>query len=122
MLLVKANAGPSKIHQLGLVARQFIPVGTIVWRFQPGFDIEITEEQFKRLSHISQEQVIYYAFFDDDTKRFMLSSDDERLTNHSNDPNTRCRDDYTYAVRDIHEGEEITNDYREFNMLNFDPE
>ncbi|SRR5712691_6804873 len=119
MLLVRASAGSSKIHGTGLIARQFIPAGTIVWKFEPGFDVEMTEEQVKRLSPTAQEQVLYYAYFHQATKTFVLSSDDDRLTNHSDDPNTRCRGDYTYAVRDIQEGEEITNDYRELVMLNF---
>ena len=49
----------------------------------------------------------------------MLSSDDDRFTNHSDDPNTKCQGQSTFAVRDIQEGEEITNNYRELVMLKF---
>jgi SET domain-containing protein len=119
MLLVKASAGPSEIHRLGLIARQFILFGTIVWKFEPHFDVAISESRFRKLSPVAQEQVIYYAYYHQATRTFVLSSDDDRFTNHSGDPNTRSRDDYTYAVRDIEEGQEITNDYGELVMLNF---
>jgi len=119
MLLVKARAGRSDIHGWGLIAQQLIPAGTRVWKFEPGFDLEISELQLETLSEAAQEQVIYYAYFHQPTRTFVLSSDDDRLTNHSDDPNTRCGGDDTFAVRDIHEGEEITCDYDELVMLNF---
>ena len=46
----------------------------------------------------------------------LLCGDDARYTNHSGTPNTRCRDDHTYATRDIQPGEEITSDYAEFDV------
>lgn len=122
MLLVRASAGPSKIHGIGLIAREFIPAGTKVWRFEPNFDLEITPERMSELSPAAQEQVMYYAYFHEPTRTFILSGDDDRVTNHSANPNTRCAVDYTYAVRDIHEGEEITGDYAEFVMLSFRPQ
>lgn len=89
MLLVNARCGPSKIHGLGLIAREFIPAGTPTWVYQPGFDVEITEEQFLKLSIPSRKQVRYYAAFLLDRRVFILSSDDDRFTNHSPHPNTR---------------------------------
>jgi SET domain-containing protein len=119
MLLIRARAGASKIHGTGLIARQFIPAGTVVWKLRPEFDVEMTEDDVERLSAAAREQVLYYAYFHEATKTSVLSSDDDRFTNHSDNPNTRCRGDYTFAVRDIQPGEEITNDYRELVMLRF---
>lgn len=115
MLLVKASIGHSEIHRFGLIARQFIPRGTVIWKFQPGFDVEISKERLKELSATAREQVIYYAYYHKTKKAFVLSGDDDRFTNHANEPNTRSHYDCTYAVRDIQEGEEITGDYREFS-------
>lgn len=117
--MVKAKAGSSAIHRLGLVAQEFIPAGTVIWRFEPGFDLEIPNDKFQSLSPTAQEQVLYYAYFDEQTRTFVLSSDDDRLTNHSDDPNTRSSKDFTYAVRDIQTGEEITCNYEEIVMVNF---
>jgi SET domain-containing protein len=119
MLLVRAKAAASQIHGVGLIAQEFIPAGTIVWKFKPGFDVEIKEKDLDKLSLTAREQVLYYACLNEATRTFVLSSDDDRVTNHSDNPNTRCRDDYTFAVRDIQEGEEITSDYAELVVFNF---
>jgi SET domain-containing protein len=119
MLLVRAKAGPSQIHGLGLIAREFIPAGTAVWRFTPRFDVLIRERDMPRLSETARNQVEHYAYFHTDTRTFVLSSDDDRFTNHSYDPNTRPVGDRAVAVRDIRTGEEITSDYSELGRLNF---
>jgi SET domain-containing protein len=45
MVLVKTKVKESPIHGLGLFADQFIPKGTEIWRFTPGFDQKFTREQ-----------------------------------------------------------------------------
>jgi len=119
MLLVNAKAGPSRIHRTGLIAQEFIPKGTSVWEFMPGFDIALKEADLERLSPAAREQAMYWSYFHVATRTFVMSSDDDRFTNHSDDPNTRVVGDCTVAVRDIRAGEEITNDYNELVMLNF---
>lgn len=54
---------------------------------------------------------MWYAYFDHVRNAFILSGDDDRFTNHSDDPNTSHHDNEGYAVRDINAGEEITGDY-----------
>jgi len=111
--LVRAQKGPSEIHGLGLIAQQFIPVGTTVWMFQPGFDLMIPDRLMLNLSETAREQVAHYAFYDVPARCWVLSSDDDRLTNHSGSPNTsEGPDGYSsVATRDIRPGEEITWNY-----------
>jgi uncharacterized protein len=118
MLLVNAKAGPSPIHRIGLIAQAFIPKGTKIWDFMPGFDVLIREVDMERLPPHTQEQVIYWAYFHLATRTFVLSSDDDRFTNHSDAPNTGGLD-YTVALQDIQAGEEITNNYNDLGLLNF---
>jgi uncharacterized protein len=115
MLYVKARVGASKIHGFGLFAVDFIPENTVVWRFQVGFDIDISEQEFLRLATPAQAQVRHYAYFSNLTRRYHLSSDDDRFTNHSDSPNTRFIDGCSRAIRDIQAGEELTNDYRDYD-------
>jgi uncharacterized protein len=115
MLYVKARVGISDIHGLGLFATDFIPKDTVIWRFQVGFDIDISEQEFSRLSAPAQAQVRHYAYFSNVTRRYHLSSDDDRFTNHSNTPNIRFIEGCSRAMRDIQAGEELTNDYRDFD-------
>ena len=123
MLLVKARAGPSAIHGIGLIAQEFIPAGTRVWTFVPGFDLAFTESEVQSLSATAQEQVRWYAYYDPRARLYVLSSDDDRFTNHSNEANTTDEELTTYAagyaVRDIQAGEEITWDYRPWGGVEF---
>jgi len=121
MLLIKARVRKSSIHGLGLFANQHIPQGTVIWKFQPGFDVEIPEDCLPSLSPAAQEQVLHYACYEAHKRRFILSSDDDRFSNHSDDPNTIQDGDVMHACRDIFLDEEITCNYREVVMLNFRP-
>lgn len=114
MLLVKAKVGKSSIHGLGLIAQEFIPKGRVIWRLQPGFDVILTLEELKNLPTHIQELVEWHGHFDQKIGKYVLSSDDDRFTNHSNAPNTRFMDDFAVVIRDIHPGEEITDNYREY--------
>jgi SET domain-containing protein len=119
MLLVKAEAAPSRIHGLGLIAREWIPAGTAVWRFTPGFDVLIRERDLRSLSEAARAYVRHYAYFHAASRSYVLSSDHDRFTNHADDPNTRPVGDRTVAVRDIGPGEEITSDYAELGRLDY---
>ncbi len=119
MLLINARAEPSKIHGLGLIAKQPIPRGTTVWRFKSGFDVKLPETMLDELSAAASGQVLHYAYFHEETRTYVLSSDDDRFTNHSDNPNTEINDDCTVAARDIAEGEEITCNYNQIRSLNF---
>jgi SET domain-containing protein len=121
MLLINARVRKSHIHGLGLFADQNIPKGNIIWKFQPGFDVEIPEEDLPTLSIAAQEQVLHYACYEAGKRRFILSSDDDRFSNHADDPNTIQDGETMYACRDIKYGEEITCNYREVVMLNYRP-
>lgn len=121
MLLVKTRIGPSRIHGIGIFAAQFISKGEGLWRFEPGFDLELSKDDILRLSPPAQEQVLKYAYLDKELNKYILCSDDARFFNHSKAPNTRevkSEDGYgiTVALKDIHEGEEITCDYEAFDF------
>lgn len=127
MLRVHARVGVSTIHGLGLFAKEFIPSGTIIWEFGPGFDLEIPDSAVELLSPPAQQQLRHYAEYFAEQRLFVLSGDDDRFTNHSDTPNTRQENTGTtypivFAARDISAGEEITCDYREVVAFGFRPE
>ena len=118
MMLVKTTVGPSRIHGIGIFAAQFIPKGTPTWRFEPGFDLEITPERFAALPETARAQVLNYAYRDEKTGNYVLCGDDARFYNHSSDP--ACgplpdNPDLCVAYRDIEEGEEMLTDYGDFD-------
>ena len=119
-MLVRTRIGPSRIEGTGVFADEFIPKGTIIWRFQPGFDVLVTPEVEARLSPPALEQVRKYAYIDVDTGEKILCSDDSRFFNHADDPNAgidpeKPDPEVDVALRDIAAGEELTCDYRTFD-------
>ena len=115
MLLVNASAGPSLIHGQGLIARELIPAETVIWLLKPGFDVEMTSEQFDELPAFVRQQVGRYVYTDMKTGTIVLCSDDAKYMNHADRPNTRSVGQQTVASADILAGEELTCDYREFD-------
>lgn len=121
MLLVKTKLGLSKIHGIGLFAAEFIPKGTITWKFIPGFDLEFSPHELAQLPPPSREQVLKYSYTHKKTGKYMLAGDDARFVNHSDAPNivaghSDIREEGTdIAARDIQEGEELTIDYKSFD-------
>ena len=117
MLLVDAHVGVSEIHGLGLISGQIISAGTTIWQFQPGFDVAVTEAEYGNLPPNARRAIDYYSYHCKIAGMHVLSSDDDRFTNHSADPNSIFVDGVTIAVRDIQPGEEVTMNYNEFGVL-----
>ena len=120
MLMVRTQLGISKIHGIGLFADEFIPKGTITWRFMDGFDIRLPQSAVDALSPPTRDQFLKYAYFDERVGVYELCSDDARFFNHADDPNTASVESPTggavdVATRDIAKGEELTCDYRTFD-------
>ena len=111
---------PSKIHGLGLFADQFIPKGTVVWRFTEGFDQRLTREQISEFPELVQRYLARYASLSRKSGLYLLCADAGNYFNHSDSSN--CRSEYrdgeaevvTYAIQDIQPGEEMTGDYSTF--------
>ncbi len=121
MLLIKATPKESTIHGIGLFADKDILKGTIVWKFSPNLDLEIEIEDFEKLSQYEKDFINFYGFRSKKTNKYHLSFDNVRFINHSKDGNVTVDqniDDIEYplvALRDVSKGEEITQNYFEFD-------
>jgi SET domain-containing protein len=118
MLLVKTTIGPSPIHGIGVFAAEAIPKGTVMWRLERGFDLELTQEQVDRLSPPAREKTLHYAYKDPRTDLYVLCMDDARFYNYSEAANSAkdpAEPERDIALRDIRPGEEITYDYGSFD-------
>ncbi len=120
MLLVKTKIKESNIHGIGLFADQFIPKGTEIWKFTPGFDQKFTREQILNFPDLLQIYIYKYTWRSKKSKLYCFSSDNGKYFNHSDNPNvlSEHRDDeeevVTVAIRDIEIGEEILDNYNSF--------
>jgi len=113
MLLVKTYLDRSPIHGLGVFAAEPIAKGSKIWRYVEGFDRCYTPKQFARLPKPARDFLKDYGYRVDG--EIIFTVDNDHYINHSDDPNTYLHNGYAIARRTIRKGQEITNDYREFD-------
>ena len=116
MILIRTRVGQSGIHGMGLFAVDFVPKGTPIWRFQPGFDHDFTPEEFAALPSPAREHTRWFCFVSRVDGHVILSGDHACFINHADPPNTGAPADATppvttVALRDMAAGEEITCNY-----------
>ena len=122
MLLVPTFLATSPLHGVGLFAQEYVAEGKRIWEFTPGFDLELSAEQLQRLAEACRQRLLAYAYYNATKVRYIRCSDDARLINHSDRPNTHDVgfggqvEGITLAARNIAAGEEITSDYRAFDQ------
>lgn len=99
----------------GVVAREFIPKGTITWALD-NFDREFTPDEVAKMEPRYQQIVDTYCFRNN-KGNLVLCWDQARFVNHSF--NSNCLStayDFEIAIRDIQPGEELTDDYGYLNI------
>lgn len=99
----------------GVVATELIPKGTITWVLDK-LDREFTGVELMEFDEIYQQILSKYCFRNNAGK-FVLCWDNGRFVNHSFKSNCLSTAyDFELAVRDIHPGEELTDDYGYLNL------
>ncbi|MFO1461482.1 MAG: SET domain-containing protein [Verrucomicrobiota bacterium] len=121
MMLIRTVVRPSSIHGMGLFALERIPKGTEIWRFEPGFDRTFAPETVQALPPLVRDHIHWFAYRSHEDGQWVLSGDHTCFMNHSEAPNTGTLPDTlppvtTVALRDIPAGEELTCDYRAFDL------
>lgn len=120
--MVKASARTSPLGGLGLFADEHIAIGSIIWRYDPRFDVSFTPEEVEAFDPLQRDFIKRYAYLSKAQGVYILSIDDSRYTNHSAiRPNQDTFvfpgdiEDSGVANRDIEPGEEILANFREFD-------
>jgi len=100
----------------GVFATRHITKGTVVW-VQDKFDRLFYEEEVRGMGQPYQEILERYCFRNH-KGQWVFCWDNTRYINHSFSP-TCITTPYQFelAVRDIKQGEQITNDYGYFNII-----
>lgn len=105
----------SKEIGYGVVAKEFIPAGTITWALD-SLDREFTPAKFKKMSPLYQSILDTYCYRNSEGN-FVLCWDYGRYVNHSFKSNCiSTAYDFEIAIRDIKVGEELTDDYGYLNV------
>lgn len=99
----------------GVVAKQFIPKGTITW-VQDSLDMVFDEKKLADLGPNYAPTIDIYSFRDNQGD-FILCCDLAKYVNHSFNSNCLTTPyHFEIAIRDIHPGEELTDDYGYLNI------
>lgn len=99
----------------GVVATKFIPKGTITW-VQDQLDRIFTPSEVENLNTYSQQMLDKFSFRNNQGN-FVLCWDLAKYVNHSFRSNCLSTAyDFEIAIRDIHPGEELTDDYGYLNV------
>jgi len=99
----------------GVVATKLIPKGTITW-VQDDLDQIFTQEQVAKLNPLIKNHLDTYSFTNKNGER-VLCWDNGKFVNHSFNPSCFSTPyDFEIAIRDIHPGEELTDDYGYLNV------
>jgi SET domain-containing protein len=117
MLLVPTYVAQSKIHGIGLFAKDRIREGSLVWKYNPAIDVLLSCQAVERMPQPLRDFMLHYASrIAPDL--YMLCGDDARFVNHHPIGNIACQDNTIdcddIALRDIEAGEEIVENYARF--------
>ena len=118
MIHIKYTLDKSDKHGIGLFANQDIKKGELVYTASPILDMNITQEQFDSLDEREKKEVLWWGFFDEPSQMWHVDFDVSKFVNHSYDASLTQDPDrdeaYLVATRDIAVGEELTQNYLEF--------
>lgn len=99
----------------GVVATKFIPKGTITWALDK-LDRIFTPQQIQEMDPMMQNVMDIYTYRNPDGN-YVFCWDNARFVNHSSNSNCiTTAYDFEIAIRDIHPGEELTDDYGYLNL------
>jgi len=99
----------------GVFATKFIPKGTLTY-VKDSLEIDISPDQYKIHSAEMRKIIDKYSFIDE-AGHYIVSWDNAKYINHSCEPNSISTGyGFEIAIKDIHPGDEITDDYGLFNL------
>jgi hypothetical protein len=116
MFNIATYLAPSGIHGIGVFAAERVRAGTIIWEFTDAVDWRLDGSDLAAFPEPYQGMLRHYCYHEPDGT-YVLCGDNARFMNHADLPN--CDDPegpITVANRDIEPGEELTCDYRSFDI------
>lgn len=115
MLTIKHKVNNSTIAGLGLFAEENIAEGTLVWKNFTDSELIISDLHYNQLSEYMKLTFTNFGYKDKITNEWKLPLDNSRFMNHSDNPNLK-QDAFgnSIAAKNIHHGDEICCNYRDF--------
>lgn len=111
----------SPLHGIGLFTQEDLSKGQLVYTASPLLDVNITQQEFDSLSENEQNEIRWWGFWDEPTQRWHVDFDVSKFINHSSNATLTQDSDHTEAylitTRNVNAGEELTQDYLEFETV-----
>lgn len=107
----------SPLQGVGVFAGSSVRAGQRIWEFTEGVDLRLAPELVASVPEPLQARLRRYCYLEEESGLYVLCGDNARFMNHSFEPN--CDDSsvaWTVAIRPIEAGEELTCDYRIFDV------
>lgn len=126
MYLISVKVAKSDIHGRGVFTNEKIPKGKIVWKFRNSYDIKLSQKEYDVLSESRKQKIQKVGYLSPWSGYWVLppEGDPAEYTNHNSQNNLSVIFDrsvsaepYFVANRDIRAGEELTNNYSEFDKI-----
>ncbi len=118
MIHIKYKLNTSKFHGIGLFADEDIKKGELIYTASPLLDVNITQAEFDSLSDKEKSEIKYWGFWIEAEKVWHVDFDVSKFINHEKEgtvtQDANHVDAYLVAARDIAAGEELTQNYLEF--------
>lgn len=118
MIHIKYKLDNSGLHGVGLFTDENLSKGQLVYTESPLLDVNISQEQFNSLSAKEQKEIKWWGFKVPDEDIWHVDFDVSKFINHSKDGTVTQDPDhknaYLVTTRDIKSGEELTQNYLEF--------
>jgi len=121
MIHIKYKLDKSDKHGIGLFADEDLKEGQLIYTASPLLDVNIIQEQFDSLTDQEKQEFQWWGFFDTSSKKWHVDFDVSKFINHSYESTvTQSKDHeeaYLVTVRNIRKGEELTQNYLEFEAM-----
>ena len=118
MIHINYKLQASDLHGIGLFAGEEIKKGQLIYTASPLLDLNITQEKFNGLDQKEKDEILWWGFFDEPSQMWHVDFDVSKFINHSFTATATQDEDhdeaYLVAARDIEPGEELTQNYLEF--------
>ncbi len=117
MFHIKYKLNQSSIHGIGIFADQNIKKGEKIYTSNLILDLFLTPTQFDDLTEVEKWPIAHYGYQDKTSNLWHLAHDDIRFCNHSLNGNITISGEILIGKHDITKGEELLQDYCEFEEL-----
>lgn len=121
MMHIKYKLRESPIHGIGLYTDEDLKMGQVVATASPKLDVNISQADFESLDEKEKNEVEYWGFWDKMNNVWHVDFDNTKFINHSEQPTVtqdlEKKDMYLVTTRDLKKGEELTQNYLEFESV-----